>query len=263
MLKPFYLILIIFFHVSSIVHAQNRLPVSGDFTTDVLNNIYIFNNNSIKMYNNNTKQKFIYSNNNLGKINYIDTYNAHKVLVFYKDFGKIVTLDNTLSPNNNVIDLMENGYENVNLVCKSYNDGFWLYNSINFELIRKDVDFNTTNQSGNLANLLRQDITPSYIIEYNNKVYLNDTLKGIYVFDVYGTYIKTIPIVGIKEFQVKDKQIIFSTTKNTIGIYNLFTLEQTEYKSDVYYNVKKVRVENNYIFIQTSKNELIIEKLAY
>jgi hypothetical protein len=98
-------------------------------------------------------------------------------------------------------------------------------------------------------------------VEYNNKVYLNDPINGVLVFDVYGTYLKTIPIYHLNTFQVKENYMLYVNKEGNIETYDFFTLEQTVFKPIEYANVKWVRIENKNIYIVNSKNELIIEKI--
>ena len=147
------------------------------------------------------------------------------------------------------------------MVCRSYNDGIWYYDPVRFELIRKNQELITTNQSGNLANLLNKNIQANFLEEYNNKIYLNDSSHGILVFDIYGTYLKTLPILGLTSFQVRDKYLIYTNKKGEINTYDFFTMEIAKYKPLKYNSVDLVRVENNLIYIVNKKNQLFIEKI--
>ena len=170
-------------------------------------------------------------------------------------------MDNTLSPTSKVIDLTDLELDETSLVCRSYNDGIWYYDPIRFELIRKNQELKTTNTSGNLANILSINIQANYLVEHNNKVYLNDPKNGILVFDNFGTYLKTIPIYGVSSFQVKDQFIIYANSNHQIEWYHFFKLAQTVYKEEHYNTVKSVRVEGSLLYIQNKKNQLIIDKI--
>lgn len=257
-------ILILFLIVSTNIVAQNQLvvPFSGkSFTTDQFGNFYAISNVEIKKYAPNGKLLYTYSNNLLGEISSVDVYNPLKILVYFKEFTKIITLDNTLSPTSALIDLTTLDIDETSLVCRSYNDGIWYYNPIRFELIRKNNELITTNQSVQLANLLNKNIQPNFLVEYNNQVYLNDPKNGILVFDNFGTYIKTLPIYGLKEFQVKEKYLLFVNDKNEIMTFDFFTLEISIYGKTALEKIKAVRIEQNFIYKHTTANELIISKL--
>lgn len=234
----------------------------GDMlVTDQLGYYYEIKETSIKKYTQKGVLDCSYSNNVLGVIANVDVSNPQKILVYFRDFTKILILDNTLSPTSDVIDLTDLELDETTLVCRSYNDGTWYYDPVRFELIRKNQELITTNTSGNLANLLNKNIQANYLVEYNNRVYLNDKALGILVFDNYGIYIKTIPLFNLSIFQVKEKQLIYCNEDGLVETYDFFTLQVKPYKTLNYIGIKQVRVENNSIFMVNNKGQLFIDKI--
>jgi len=112
-----------------------------------------------------------------------------------------------------------------------------------------------------LANLLNKNIQPNFIVEYNNQVYLNDPKVGILVFDNFGTYIKTLPIFGLTNFQVKEKYLLFVNEKNEIMTYDFFTLDISKYGKTNLEEILAVRIEQNFIFKLFKNKELIISRI--
>lgn len=255
-------LLIILFSFEAIAQPI-ALPFKGiNFTTDQFGNYYDIRNVEIKKYSNKGVLLYTYSNNLLGEITSVDVFNPMKILVYFKEFTKIVTLDNTLSPTSSIIDLTTLDIDETSLVCRSYNDGIWYYNPIRFELTRKNNELITTNKSVQLANLLNKNIQPNFLIEYNNQVYLNDPEVGILVFDNFGTYIKTLPIFGLTNFQVKEKYLLYVNEKNEIMIYDFFTLENLTYKKSTLKDIRSVRIEQNQIYILTKENKLFLDAIS-
>lgn len=249
--------------LSSVFYAQTSSVEfkAKAFTTDQTGSYYEIYFNQIKKVGKNGQRQFTYSNNILGEITSVDVFNPMKIVVFFKDFSKVVVLDNTLTEQGGVLDLNEVSLEETSLVCTSYNNGAWYYNPVKFQLNRLEHSSRSINTSANIANILNKNIQPNFLVEYNNRVYLNDPINGILVFDIYGTYLKTIPIFKLKSFQVKENYLLYVNLTGQIETYDFFTLEQAVYKPIEYINVKSVRIENNSIYIITSKNELIIEKI--
>jgi len=229
--------------------------------TDQFGFYYEIKNTEINKYSNNGVLDCSYSNNMLGVIASVDVSNPQKILVYFRDFTKILILDNTLSPTSELIDLTTIELDETNLVCRSYNNGIWYYDPVKFELIRKNQELTTTNSSGNLANLLSKNIQANYLLEFNNRLYLNDPTNGILIFDNYGTYLKTLPILGLNEFQVKEKYLIYTNSNGGIEAYDFFTFEKTKYKPLKYNSVQSVRVENTLVYIVSKKNQLFIDKI--
>ncbi len=261
-MKKYSLLLFSILTLNLVAQSQISIPFAGkSFTTDQFGNYYEFSDVEIKKYSNKGKLLYSYSNNLLGEISSVDAYNPLKILVYFKEFTKIITLDNTLSPTSSIIDLTTLDIDETSLVCRSYNDGIWYYNPIRFELIRKDIELKTTNKSVQIANLLNKNIQPNFLVEYNNQVYLNDPKNGILVFDNFGTYIKTLPIFGLTNFQVKEKYLLFVNDKNEIMTYDFFTLDMSIYGKTAPEKILAVRIEQNLIFKLTKSKELIISKI--
>lgn len=264
MMRHLFTILIVLLVFPPSYAQVKSIPFKGNIiVTDQFGFYYEIGDTEINMYSNDGKLSYSYSNNILGVIANVDVSNPQKILVYFRDFTKILILDNTLSPTSEVVDLTSIELDETTLVCRSYNDGVWYYDPVRFELIRKNQELVTTNSSGNLANLLGNNIQTNFLMEYNNRLYLNDPTNGILVFDIYGAYLKTLPILGLTNFQVKDKFIIYTNQSGEIETYDFFTLEKNKYKSLIYNSVSSVRVENKLIFIVNKKNELFIDKIEY
>ncbi|MEO6882434.1 MAG: hypothetical protein ABI199_00265 [Bacteroidia bacterium] len=234
------------------------LPESCTFlTTDNLQNVYLVKNDLLEEYDANGNLLKTYTNKNFGNISFVDATNPLKLVVFYSDFSQIVFLDNTLSENGSPISLTDLGLAQAQLICSSHNNGTWIYNPQNFGLLRIDQNLQTTQQTGNISQMLSITMNPNYLIEYNSKVYLNNPATGILVFDVYGTYSETIPIKNLTNFQVNgDKLFYFS--ENKFCSFNTKTLEQQNYTlpdtSIISLNIQKDR-----LYLQ-KKNEVDIYK---
>jgi len=245
------------------LYAQVKtFPFKGKIlTTDQFGFYYAVKSTEINKYSSNGKLNCSYSNNILGEIASVDVSNPQKIIVYFKDFTQILILDNTLSPTSEVFDVVSLDLYDISLVSRSYNDGIWFYDPVRFELIRKDQELETTNSSGNLANVLNTNIEANYLVEYNNRLYLNDPKNGVLVFDNFGTYLKTIPLYGLLRFQVKNKFLIYVNSQGNIELYDFFTLEKNSYKPAKYSGIKSVRLEGNLLFIQDQKNQILIDKI--
>ncbi len=225
-----------FFIITSATFAQSKfnlvaaIPVKADFfTTDKQGNTYIVKANELSKYNKTGKLVYKYSNKTLGNIDFVDASNMLRLLVFYKNFSQLVFLDNTLTQSGEPVSLDKIGFQQTTLVCSSYNNGLWLYNQQNLELIRLDQTFQTTQQTGNLSILLNAPLQPSSLLEYDNKVYLNNSSTGILAFDIYGTYYKTIPLKNVQYFQPIGEQIYY-LSKNEVKAYNIKTTEEIKFE---------------------------------
>lgn len=192
---------------------------------DNIGNIYAVQNDVITKYFVNQQVK-TFSIKTYGTLAYVDVTNALRILLYFKDFQRILFLDSQLSQNGDVIELTDLGLEQCALVCTSmFNNGFWAYNQANNELIRFNSSLEISIKSGNLKRILDMDIRPNFMLEHNGRLYLNSPNIGILVFDIYGAYLKTIPLLNVSQFQVQ-YPYIFYIQNNQYASFNVQTFEQ-------------------------------------
>lgn len=233
-----------------------NIDIEADFfTTDNQGNTYIVKANELSKYDRTGKQLYKYSNKKLGAISFVDASNMLKLLVFYKDFLQVVFLDNTLSINGDPISLDKIGFQQAQLVCSSHNNGIWIYDQQNFELVRLNQNLEKQEQTGNLNTLLDIALQPTALLEHDNKVYVNNPSSGILIFDIYGTYYKTVPVKNVNYFQPIGDWVYFNTD-NKVKAYNVKTTEEKQFELPLT-DFKNFRLEMGILVLQTPKSILI------
>jgi hypothetical protein len=200
---------------------KSRLEIDG------FGNIYVITDHEIVKYSatGNVQKKF--STKRYGRIDFVDAMNPLKVLVYYKEFQQLIFLDSQMTESSNMISLETLGYEQASLVCSSSNNSFWIFDKQNNELLRFDAELKPLVKTGNLKRILDIDIKPNFMQEHNNYVYVNCPNEGILVFDIYGTFYKTIPLKNLKEFNVVNGDV-FYFEKNTLKQYQSQTFNTIE-----------------------------------
>ncbi|MCA1750688.1 MAG: hypothetical protein LC670_02680 [Flavobacteriales bacterium] len=195
---------------------------------DNLLNLYKVKNTELVKYDKNGEFKFRYSDKRLGNIGSVDVTFPLRPLLVYPDINYAVLLDNTLSNNRGNINLLNQGIDLGMLACASVQNHFWFYDAMNFSLVRTNENFKHVTNTGNLAQVLRiQSLQPNFLKEFANRVYLNNPSTGILVFDIFGTYIKTIPIIGLTEFQVNGNELVYFK-EGSLFRFNSDNYEETE-----------------------------------
>jgi len=262
-----FLLLFSLFGFFNFVVAQEPVPIfnlaaqiKGDvvfFTTDHMGNVYIVESHQVKKYGISGNLQETFSNKNFGAIAAIDASNPLRVLVYYRDFGHIMFLDDELSLIGSAISLVALGLDQTTLICASWNDGIWLYDPQDFQLKRLDRNLKTTHQSGNINQLVGVEINPNYMVEYDNFVYLNNPQNGILVFDQYGTYFKTIPLKGLDQFQLNGEQVFFKE-EGKLKSYNLklFTENSVDLPGEKE-RIKRIRFERESKLLVIQKENYI------
>ncbi|MCU0360545.1 MAG: hypothetical protein MUF75_07485 [Bacteroidia bacterium] len=195
------------------------------FTIDNIGNIYTVLEEEIVKYLPNGKFFARYSNLKLGKISSVDATNPLKVLLYYKDFQQLVFLDNQLSVNSNEVSLENLGFEQTELACAGANNSFWIYDRKNNELLRFNENSKKISSTGNLKQILKANLDPNFMREYNGFLYLNCPEQGVYVFDFYGAFSKLIPLKGLRGLRI-DEEIIYYRKDSSLCSYNFKLLEE-------------------------------------
>lgn len=182
-----------------------------------LNYYVITNRNELKKYD--AKGKFItnFRAQTLGKIGFVDVTNPLSLVVFYPNLGRLLLLDNMLYQKAE-INLESLNLSEQNIVCRSFDNNFWVYDDRNFRLKKLAKDFNTVVEGEWLINKFEQDINPVWLQESGDKVYMRDQSLGIIVFDLYGKYQKTIPIPDSAQVQLYQGELLVFAAKGITQI---------------------------------------------
>jgi hypothetical protein len=260
-IKKIYIVLVICSLCCSFIKQDNAKPfvikaVHNFFTADNLKNIYLVNQDELVKHLGSGKFFARYSNLKLGNITLVDATNPLKVLLYYRDFQQIVFLDNQLSENSIPVSLEQLGYEQTELACAGANNSFWIYNKQNNELIRFNENSKKISSTGNLKQVLKSDLSPNCMLEHNGYLFLNCPETGIYVFDIFGAFIKLIALKNIKNFQVNEF-IIYYQNDSLFCSYN-YRLFEEACKKIPSFNSNSAKYFNNKLYYSV-KDSLVIQ----
>ena len=231
------------------------------FTTDNLGNFNLITGDVVDKYDKDGKLIKTYSNKSLGKIHSLDAGNPMKIVLFYKETAQIIFLDNNLSLISSASSSLEKiGFGNASLVCGSYNDNVWIYDASKHEIKRfgfsEHNDLNIV-YSGDINQMINIKLNPNFIIENNNRIFLNNPETGILVFDIFGTYNKTIPIKNLNNFQPTEDKIYYVKNKY-LKTYDIKTMaEDSILLPDT--SAISARIEKNRMYLQTPEAIKIFE----
>ncbi len=239
----------------------NQLPSEADqLSTDILQNFYLTKGQELFKYDRAGNLLFQYSNNRYGELTWIEaTYPFHTQL-FFKDYQRLVLLDNTLSEITNY-NLQDFGYYESSAVTISFDNNLWIFDAISGELRKIDRQGKVLFASDNLFYQLDTDPAPIRLIESKKYVLLLDENQGFFLFDIFGKFIQKLDIPITVNFQLRRDHLIY---ENDGSLY-LFNLEfkNTEKlmtntgKGDI----KNIRLESTLIY-ELGKNGVSIYKLS-
>ncbi|MCB9169668.1 MAG: hypothetical protein H6594_04865 [Flavobacteriales bacterium] len=233
--------------------AQQVVTIPGHFdrfTTDVLGNVYAVRGDELLLFDEMGRERARNSVKTFGTIRTIDAFYSLKPVLFSDELGQLAMLDNTLSVQGGTIDLSSRGYPQVALVCASVQNAFWLYDQRTPRLVRVDPQLREIASTGPLDQLLGSVPRPVEMTELDNWLYVNCPDEGIFVFDLFGTYARTLPVVGAEHFQVR-KQAVFFVKDGVLQRYDmrLFSTVELPLPPDLREDrVRDARVEQEHLY---------------
>lgn len=190
---------------------------------DNFSNFYVLSDNRLQKFSPDGKFLYRYEEYRYGKFGMLDVTNPLKLLIFYPDFMTVTTLDRFLAPIS-TFNFFNLGYQNVTAIASSTDNRLWFYDNVDFKLKKIDETGKIFRESQPLNIITANAPAPNFIVERDNKVYVNDPEIGILVFDVFGGYSKTIPLKGLKKFQILQEQVVYFDSTQ-INSYNPISLE--------------------------------------
>ena len=197
--------------------------------------VYHINKDNLIKYSPLGEVIYNYSNKLLGNITQLDISNPLRPLLFYKDQGIILALDNTLSLQKSEISLNELELYQTNCISNSnFDNGIWLYDLDVNEIIKINYLSEITFKSGNLSVILPNMQFPVLKLQEKNKKLYGVTSNQIIVLDQYGSLLNTINLKASNGLIIKEECLI-GYDGNFIMNYNYL-----DYKIDTIYQT------NNY-----------------
>ncbi|MFY7840819.1 MAG: hypothetical protein ACOVP7_11120 [Lacibacter sp.] len=180
-----------------------------DFTVDNLGNYYLLSkNNQLKKLNANGDSVGVFNDvRRYGKLHSIDASNPLKVLLYYKNFATVVVLDRFLNIVN-TIDLRKQNIFQAKAIAQSYDNNIWVYDEQSSKLKKIGEDGKVLSETVDFRMIFDEAPTPVQIFDQDGFVYLYDPEKGVYVFDIYGTFKTKLSYTGLSNLTVVGKTII-------------------------------------------------------
>ncbi|MEZ4807167.1 MAG: hypothetical protein R2815_06780 [Flavobacteriales bacterium] len=191
------------------------------FTTDELGNVYALRGDVLELFDTDGRSWLRNSLKTFGRINTIDAFYSLKPMVFSAEQGQLAVLDNTLSVQGGIMNLSRSGFTQVVRACMSVQNHFWFFDERELSLVRVDAQLRPVANTGRLDQLLGHTIAPTAMQEHENWLYVNDPERGILVFDLFGTYARTIPIKGAISFEVRERKILFLNKELGGEVYDM------------------------------------------
>lgn len=196
------------------------LSEGAEIYTDELQNLYVLEGDNLKKYLPDGSLQYEASPKAYGALSWADFTDPLRPLLFYRDLGKLVVLDNTLSEQGPALDLFMNGTIQPWMVCTSVDNHYWIYDLSNFELLRIDRSGRIISRSGNLVQVCGKALTPVAMMERNSELFLLDSRYGLFQFDLFGTFVRVEPGAASGSWMVVYKDFVAVQIEGKVCFFN-------------------------------------------
>lgn len=221
------------------------------FSINIMGDVFTVKDNIITKYDISGTQKFQFSNYRHGNITSLDASDPMRILAFYKEFNQVLFLDNTLSEISDYLLLDDVNIIETDAVCSSSSGGFWLFNSDYYKLQKYSKSLNLVQEGTNMEGIIERNFTPDFLDEQGNNIYLGIRNKGVYIFDIFGTFKKFIPLNYTNSIQIINEEIYYY--KDSVFKYNIKNFETTVLEIPTN-NFNSFVIYNNNMFVGNNKN---------
>jgi hypothetical protein len=239
------------------VHKQSYVAdSSSSWSVDAFQNVFITTKDLVQKYDSVGVLKFSQSQKSIGRVSEIAPVNTMKIFLFSEEQQLVCILDNTLTNSVDCIDLSAADFLNVtHVAASSQSDKIWVFDQSNSNLNLMSLTVKTKTQNQSIFNLngILNVQSFSFMLEQNQRLFLVDSLKGVFVFDMYGTLINSFAyegVIGVYESEGKT----FIATKNKMIIIDINKTIPLEFELPFKDAESFMKIGNSFFFKE--KNEI-------
>ncbi len=225
--------------------------------TDKLGNIYAYIGKEWVKYNSEGVECCRFSEHSLTATDVFDVSNPQKVLLYMPSvtFGEV--LDRALTEEQH-FNLTNSRFE-ISSACTASDGNIWV-NSIFYKNIFK------INRNGDEIPLAvewtpyytNDGLIANFMVQENDRVYLNVPNAGIFIFDDFGKFLKTIDLKLKEPFQVFGNKIVYYNNEK-IHIFDVSLPIETAYYLPISAAIS-VKVQNNAL-VAMQKDKIVVYKV--
>lgn len=217
---------LLFFHISSVGSGFSQLEmireidVGGDyFTSDYLGNLYVSSGAVLTRYDMTGRSTGSFRSVLPGNISQIDATNPLQLLLFYKEFNRLIIVDRNLVQTSQTIALSDLGVDNAEAVCFSARGGIWVLDWHARKVLYLDHDFRLITQISLASGLIREEDSPLHMTETNGYLYISYAASGLWRFDRMGRPQNYPELIQMNSFQVIASGVLFAV-EHKVVIFN-------------------------------------------
>lgn len=227
--------------------------------TDTEGNLYVLQDVALKKFASSGEPLYTYTNFQASTITSIDVSNPLKIMLFYKETGNIIFLDQHLAPISEKMNLFDQGYFNIVAAAYSTAGYLWLFDAAANDLIQLDLHFNEKARIHQNFQLESTDIALQEIAE--KQLVLTAANDGIYFFDAFGTFLKRLPISSATVCQITSDEIRY-LKDHCLHCYQYQNLTEKTYHIGLL-QTKQCIIHQDKAFFLDEQGDVLIGSVQY
>jgi hypothetical protein len=231
-----------------------------DATADFSGNLYISNEQGVIIkYDKSGTVQISYSGPLKSPIYSIDASHTSKIFGFYRDQQSYLILDRFLNPLNEA-NLSPSVAGFVTETAYSADNNLWLFDQSDLSIKKVNLFNKVVTTSSTIPLVIaNEEWDLLQIEEYQNKIYLYNSSKDIYLFDNLGNYIRKLGISSDCQICFDGGQLVFIQDSKILA-FNIYKNDITEVgEIDSTNDILKIISANNFIYL-IFKNKISVYK---
>ncbi|MBN2779092.1 MAG: hypothetical protein JXR36_15755 [Bacteroidales bacterium] len=228
------------------------------FKLDKLGSYYLANKNELQKTDKKLNKICTWDEYSYGDISFVDVSDPMRILVYYKNFNKILFLDNTLSLLREPLSLDDVGFYSIGAVASSNFGGVWLYDNIETRLIQLDKNLNISIKGANLFS----EIGDSQVVEIlvgTNYIVLKTDNGQIVILDKFANFYSKLSVSPNASVCI-DNGVVYFVDQSVLYLYDINRKQQSKLDLPVK-NITDFVVSGSYIYILDDKSLITFEIL--
>lgn len=228
------------------------------FKLDKLGSFYFANKNELQKTDKKLNKICTWDEYSFGDISFVDVSDPMRILVYYKNFNKILFLDNTLSLLREPLSLDDAEFYSIGAVASSGFGGVWIYDNLESRLIQLDKNLNVSLTGVNLFS----EIGDSPVVEIlvgTNYIILKTEDGQIIILDKFANFYSKLNIPQNAPVSL-DNGVIYFIDQSVLLSYDIRKKQQSKIDLPAK-NITDFVVSGSYIYILDDKSLITFEIL--
>ncbi len=229
--------LIIYLLISANIWAQDSLQLRANYNInmaaervelDRMGNVYAFSKGEWHKFNvGDTVECCRFAEHGLASVDVLDVSNPQNVMVYQPALQRGKILDRTLNVENS-FDFSTKPEYNIVLMGTALDGNVWAVDYFQHNLLK--IERNTSNfiqKNDNIGFSPNVPMLATCLRESPEAVYVSLPVEGIFVFDSFGNYQKTLPLKNLTNFQLINDKIVWCDNQK-IHTFDANSLQSSE-----------------------------------